>query len=232
MHAAELAGEDVDGDILQYSQPPERYATSHRHMYACGMHLRVRSSEAGLVTRDSCVVASFTSQLRWGLVGGRPIERTDDYVGYIEEILELDYRNHCTTVLLCDWVSNSHDVRHPNVQRDKYGFTVANFNHMDGKVHEDSFAFPLHCQQVFFSDDPSRRGWKVVCRTDVRGRRQQLHSGHAVNNVTNVGRDAMFAGLQPTVLENEPTRRAATVGGSYVPVTLATAPEHIIDEDE
>lgn len=232
MHAAELAGEEIERDILQYSQPPERYATSHRHMYACGMHLRVRSSEGGLVTRDSGVVASFTRQLRWGLVGGRPIERTDDYVGYVEEILELDYRSHCTTVLLCDWVSNSRDVRHPNVRRDKYGFTVANFNHMDGKVHDDSFAFPLHCEQVFFSDDPSKRGWKVVCRTDVRGRRKPLHVRHATNGLTNVGQDVLFAGLQPTVLENEPIRTAATTGGRYVTVPTETAREEVDEEDE
>jgi len=98
------------------------------------------------------------------------VETTGDYIGYIEEILELHCRNHCTTVLLCDWVKVSHDVRYPTIERDRYGFTIANFNRMDGEVHTDSFAFPLHCQQVFFSDDPHRRGWKVVCRTDVRER--------------------------------------------------------------
>ena len=172
MKDAQRAGQELDDDIIQYFQPPERYATSHRLMHAFGMHLRVRSSEGGLVTRDSCVVATFTEQLRWGICNGRPIERTEEHVGYIEEILELDYRNHCTTVLVCDWVKASRDSRHLNIERDKYGFTVANFNHMDGRVHANSFAFPLHCQQVFFSDDPRRRGWKIVCRTNVRGRRR------------------------------------------------------------
>jgi len=103
------AGSNVDDDVVQYGQPPERYTTSHRQMHAFGMHQRIRSAEGGLVTRDSCVVASFTRQLRWGLRNGQPIERTDDYVGYIEEILELDYRNHCTTILVCDWVRGSTD---------------------------------------------------------------------------------------------------------------------------
>ena len=151
---AYYANQQLQDDIVQYSQPPERYATAHRQMYSHGMHLRIRSSEAGLITRDSCVVASFTQQLRWGICNGRPIERTQEYVRYIEEILELDYRNHCTTVLVCDWVKATRDARYPNIQRDRYGFTIANFNHMDGKVHPDSFAFPLHCQQVFLSDDP------------------------------------------------------------------------------
>ena len=127
-------------------------------MHAFGMHLRVRSFEDGLVTCNLCVVATFTEQLHWGIHNGRPIERTEEYVGYIEEILELDYQNHCTTVLVCDWVKTSKDARYPNIKRDKYGFTVANINNMEGKVHANSFAFPLHCQQVFFSDDPRRRG--------------------------------------------------------------------------
>ena len=55
-----------------------------------------------------------------------------------------------------------------NIQRDQYGFIVANFNCMDGKVHSNSFTFPLHCQQVFFSNDPMRSGWKIVCWTNLR----------------------------------------------------------------
>ena len=214
------SGEDVDVDVAQYAQPPERYAISHRKMYAFGMHFRVRGAEGGLVTRDSCVVASFTRQIPWGLRNGRPIETTEEYVGYIEEILELDYRNHCTTVLVCDWVRPSADPRHPNITRDQYGFTVANFNRMDGKVHSNSFAFPLHCQQVFFSNDPTRPGWKVVCRTDVRGRRGQLQTNQSLPHIIDVGHDADFLGLQPQMEDVEPTREPATDGGMHIPASL------------
>ncbi len=223
MRDAQRAGQDIDDDVIHYSQPPERYATTHRVMHAFGMHLRVRSSEDGLVTRDSCVVATFTEQLRWGIRNGRPIERTEEYVGYIEEILELDYRNHCTTVLVCDWVKASRDARHPTIEQDKYGFTVANFNNMDGRVHANSFAFPLHCQQVFFYDDPRRRGWKIVCRTDVRGRRRPLHLSQPAPTMVDVGNDEDFGGLHPLILESEPERRPATEGGSYVTAATDTA---------
>jgi hypothetical protein len=228
---AQRSGEHLEEDIKQYACPPERYATSHRQMYSFGMHLRVRSCEGGLVIRDSCVVAAFTQQLRWGIRNGRPIERTSEHVGFIEEILELDYRNHCTTVLVCDWVKPTRDMRFPNIERDKYGFTVANFSHMDKRVHSDSFAFPLHCQQVFLSDDPTRRGWKVVLRTDVRGRRLLVHSPQPAPGVIAVGNDDDFRGLQPTILETEPHRRPADTGGSYVtPGTNTTAPETQEDE--
>ena len=109
------------------------------------MHLQVRSSEGGIVTFDSGVVACFARQLRWGLVNGRPVETSQEYVGYIEEILVLDYRNNYVTVLLCDWVKGTRDTRFPTIQRDKYGFSLANFNQMDEKVHVDLCAFLLHC---------------------------------------------------------------------------------------
>jgi len=116
-----------------------------------------------MVTRDSYVIASFSRELPWGVRNRRPIKKTDDYVSSIEEILELDYLNHCTTIFVCDWVHVSQDAGSPNIVREKYRFTLAIFNHMDGKLHSNSFVFLLHCQQVFFSDDPHKRGWKVVC---------------------------------------------------------------------
>jgi hypothetical protein len=218
--ASEQDGVPLDQDVVQYSCPPERYATTHRKMHAFGMHLRVRTAEGGLVTRDCGVVAAYTQQLRWGIRNGRPIDHTVEHVGYIEEILELDYRNHCTTVLLCEWVKASRDVRIPTIERDKYGFSVANFNHMDNKVHPDSFAFPLHCQQVFFCDDITRRGWKIVCKTEVRGRRTALHHQNPVANAIAVGDDEDFQGLQPPILETEPVRRPDTTGGVYVTATM------------
>ena len=216
------AGDQLQEDVIQYSCPPARYATAHRQMHAFGMHLRVRTSEGGLVTRDSCVVAAYTQQLRWGIRNGRPIDHTAEHVGYIEEILELDYRNHCTTVLVCEWVKAPRDVRVPSIERDKYGFSVANFNHMDSGVGPNSFAFPMHCQQVFFSDDPTRRGWKIVCRTDVRGRRTALQHQNPVANGIAVGNDEDFEGLQPQILETEPTRAAAPTGGSFVTAATET----------
>lgn len=229
---AQAAGDELQEDVVQYSSPPERYATPHPLLKAFGMRLRPRTAEGGLVTRDSCVVAAYTQQLRWGIRNARPIDRTSEYVGYIEEILELDYRNHCTTVLLCDWVQASRDARVPSVERDKYGFSVANFNHMDGRVHADSFAFPLHCQQVFFVDDPTRRGWKVICRRDVRGRRTAIQHQHPVANLVAVGNDDDFEGLQPPLMKTEPTRHAAPVGGSYVTAATDTNGVAEIEEEE
>ena len=117
-------------------------------------------------------------------------------------------------------------MQFPNIERNRYDFTVANFNHMDSRVHFDSFAFPLHCQQLFLSDDPTRRRWKIVLRTDVRGRRIAVQLLQLAATMIVVGNDKDFGGLQPTIQETEPLRRPAATGGIYVTAeTNATAPE-------
>jgi hypothetical protein len=78
---------------------------------------------------------------------------------------------------------------------------------MDGRVNADSFAFPLHCQQVFFSDDPHRLGWKVVCRTDVRARRTTQREDDIMPEMLVVRNDDEFVALQPLAREADPIRR-------------------------
>jgi len=115
---------------------------------------------------------------------------------------------------VCNWVRASQDARSPNVMRDKYGFMLANFNQLVGKVH--SFAFSLHCQQVFFSNDPNRRGWKVVCRTDVRGRKKDSLFLHRTSQLLEVGNDADFVGLQAPITDADMLRVPLNAGGAYI----------------
>ena len=189
-------------------------------MYSFGTHLRVRSLAGGLVTRDSCVVIAFTQHPRWWIRIGKPIERIVEHVGSIEEILEFDYWNHCTTVLFYEWVKPTRDVQFPNIERNKYSFTMANYNHMDSRVHSVSFPFPLHCQQLFLSDDPTRRGWKVVLRTYVRGRRLQVHRSQPSATIIALENDVDFRWLQPRIQTMKPLERVAATSNSYV--TTAT----------
>ena len=194
--------------------------------------MRVRNSEGGLVSRDSCVVAVFTQQLRWGIRNGKPIERTAEYVGFIEEILELDYRNHCTTTLLCEWVKPTRDGRVSNIERDRTDslrqtsttWTVG-CNRIQSHLHFIANKYSLY-------DDPSRRGWKVLLRIDVRGRCLQIHHAQPAAHVIVVGNDEDFRGLQPTIQETEPLRRPAPTGGHHVTAATNTTTAQDSTEEE
>ena len=139
-------------DVYESSRLPERLATGYRAMYAHGMHLRIRGAEEDKVTCDSGVAAAVWERRRNRNVECGDEVVTAEYVGWVEEIIELDYRSHCCIVLLCSWIPGSQDIPNRKVERDRYGFLLGNFG-TPLHVGPKSFAFPTQCQQVFFSND-------------------------------------------------------------------------------
>jgi len=102
--------------------------------------------------------------------------------------------------LVCSWVLAKLGSTNATVVRDKYGFTVANFSNCLA-LGANSFAFPTQCQQVFFSDDLDKQSstsgdWKVVCATDVRGRRGDSKMVKPDIEILAAGRDAEYDGLR------------------------------------
>ena len=51
------------------------------------------------------------------------------------------------------------------MKRDEYGFTLVKFDHTI-LYSANSFAFPLHAQQVFFVDNVAHLGYKVVLQKE------------------------------------------------------------------
>ena len=187
-------------DVYQSSKLPEPIATGYRAMYAHRMHLRIRGAEEEKITCDSGVAAVVWERRRSRNVEVGDKLLTAEYVGWVEEIIELNYRSHCCIVLLCSWIPGSQDIMNAKVERDRYGFVVGNFSR-PMHVGPKSFTFPTQCQQVFFSNDEKlnvERGgdWKVVCGTNVRGRRGNLDMYRANIEMLALGRDEDFDGLK------------------------------------
>jgi hypothetical protein len=92
-----------------------------------------------------------------------------EYVGWVEEILEQNYGVLKTIVLLCNWVKVDYNESNATIKQDEYGFTFVNFSSLI-PISNQSFVFPIHVEQVFFSSCDSReRGWKVVLQKDLCG---------------------------------------------------------------
>ena len=70
---------------------------------------------------------------------------TSEYVGWVEEILELNYRSHYCVVLVCSFIPGIQGVQNSKVERDTYGFIMGNFI-ATMPVGPKSFAFPTQCQ--------------------------------------------------------------------------------------
>ena len=95
-----------------------------------------------------------------------PVFAPVEYVGKVEEILDLDYGRFRTSVMLCNWVQATCNT----MKRDEYGSTLVNFNrHIP--ISTEFICFPMHVEQVFFSESPVERGWHVIIQKEPRGRR-------------------------------------------------------------
>jgi hypothetical protein len=199
----QLASETNDkpaADVVQASKLPELDATSYRAMYTNGMHFRIKDAEEEKFTCDSAIASAVWRRRRTGESAMSGEIESVEYVGWIEEILELDYRTHCCIVLVCSWIPTTLQESNPKLFRDKYGFAVANFINTS-KVGAHCFAFPTQCRQVFFSSDrkySQRHGgdWKVICGTDVRGRRGDMDSSQPEIGILAPGRDSDHEGLR------------------------------------
>lgn len=136
-----------------------------------------------------------------------------EYIGKNLEIVELKDGRHCTVVMVCDWVKANYRGRNATVRKDEWGFTLANFNSMVLFGYE-SFAFSIHCDQVFFLDEDEEPGWKVVLRTEVWGRRidSKMEEEEEIP-IFSMGSDSVSVGLRApetipeTTLDPIPTGR-------------------------
>jgi hypothetical protein len=88
-------------DVTRLSNGPSPRAKKYRSMWAFGNHYRVASTEAHLKTCDSGVATTFNRPCISGVRDRNPIVASIEYVGNLEEILELNYGGLQVTVLAC-----------------------------------------------------------------------------------------------------------------------------------
>ena len=115
-------------DVVCLSQFPSPRTTKYRSMWAFGNHYHVASAEAHMKTCDSGIATIFSRPYQLGLCDQNLIVVEVEYVGNLEEIIELNYKGLCIVVLLCKWVRANHRGQQATIKKDKWGFTLANFH--------------------------------------------------------------------------------------------------------
>jgi hypothetical protein len=163
---ADEAPTAVDVDTLLLCTRPSQKATRYTKMKAYGNHFRVHDeSSSRMQTYDSGVASIFDV----------PTEDARDvsvnYVEVLKDILKLDYGPLRNPVILlrCEWIKREDNRGNPTYIRDEAGFLLVNFWHRLPNMSEP-FIFPSQAIQVFFSDDSSKAGWKVVLQNKPRAR--------------------------------------------------------------
>ena len=186
----------VEPDVLALSKQPSELATKYRSMWAFGQHLRVASAETQLTTCDSGVGAIFRCPCRAGSRDIHLIMADVEYVGQLQEIVEVNYGGLCVIVLLCKWIKANYRGHNATMKKDRWGFNLANFL-QPLPFGPESFAFPMHVEQIFFADAREDPGWKVILRREVRSRRVHGNVGAFEDRgIFYVGEDVEQEGLR------------------------------------
>ena len=127
IRAIEDGDEEVPQDVKALMLHPLDVAKSYRSMYAFGNRIRVRSAEAQLTTANSGVATTFRQLCHAG-IKDRNLQAAElEYVGWVEEILLVDYGHFEVVVLYCNWVVANMKGDGATMKRDDYGFTTVNF---------------------------------------------------------------------------------------------------------
>ena len=100
MRREQQGGLIVDPLVVDTARGPLPIATTYKAMYA----YRVLSVKSSLKTTNSGVAATFKQVCKNGIRNANQMNADVEYVGHIEEILELNYRHHCLVVLVCDFI--------------------------------------------------------------------------------------------------------------------------------
>jgi len=233
IQAIEERNEEVPPDVKALMLPPSDMAKSYRSMYAFGNHIRVRSAEAQLTTVDSGVAATFRQLCRAGMRDTNLRAAELEYVGWVEEILAMDYGHFEVVVLFCNWVVANTRGDGATMKRDDYGFTTVNFGRLI-PYSAQSFAFPLHIEQVFFAPDVAKCGWEVVMRKEPRGVRSfsKHHRTEEVQCIS-LGRTCDFPGLEATGLHEDNIPKTPIMNGAVeiAPQVVAIALERLREDD-
>jgi len=107
-------------DILRDISVPLRFeCKKFRSMWAFGNHFRVASYERRLATLDYGVAATFRRPWRASARDRNFVEADVEYVGELEEIVELDYRGTCVVVFVCRWIKAHYRGPTATVKKDK-----------------------------------------------------------------------------------------------------------------
>ena len=233
IRAIEDGDEEVPQDVRALMLPPSDVVKSYRSMYAYGHALRVRSAETQLTTADSGVAATFRQLCRAGTKDTNLRAAELEYVGWVEEILSVDYGQFEVVVLYCNWVVANMRGDGATMKRNDYGFTTVNFERLI-PYSAQSFAFPLHIEQVFFAPDVAKRGWEVVLRNEPRGVR--LFSNHQLTDEVqciSLGRACDFPGLEATDLDSDliPKTPILSDAVELAPEVVAKALERLRQDD-
>lgn len=133
--------------------------------YICnGVRYLTKSHDAKRKTQNSGIMVKATTQSYASARDKNPILADVSFYGILTDIIELYYTKKFKFVVFTGkWVNNNKRL----IEKDDYGFTLVNFNHLlytKQHLSNEPFIFASQAQQVFYVDHPMENEWQIVVK--------------------------------------------------------------------
>ena len=116
-------------------------------MWAYGRHYRVERVDVNRRTFDCGVMVDFKQSSRASSKDKNIVEGNLQYVGKIQEIIELDYRSFKCCIFKCKWYEAFERTRRHDTHSGLFSIDSSKYLLED----KEPYVLPIHCEQVFFS---------------------------------------------------------------------------------
>lgn len=157
-----LSGNHVSDELRALARGPNVVGKRYRGFIINGFRFHVKSYEVRRKTQNSGVIVNAQTSSFASRSDNNPIVSDITYYGVLKDIIEVEYFEGKKVVMFdCDWVSTGRAQK-----QDEYGFTSVNFSR--SRQQNEPFVLASQAQQVFYVEDPTEKGWKVVVKTKPR----------------------------------------------------------------
>ncbi|KAH0746353.1 hypothetical protein KY285_008010 [Solanum tuberosum] len=152
--------------------------------YICdGVRYLTESRDVKRKTQNSGIMLKAITQSYASTKDKNPILAEVSFYGILTDIIELYYSKNLKFVLFkCKWVNNSKGL----IEKDDYGFTLVNFNHLLYTRHQlsdEPFIFASQAQQVMTHQQLSIRKDIWSCGLNNNWMTQHLKLNKTLNGL-------------------------------------------------
>ena len=118
IRARNTRGEDVADELQAIANACPKTPFSYKGFTTANQLFRTKEVDASNYTNNSIILREFLMHHESGE------EYYEDFVGYIDQILELDFLYFKKVIVMCTWFGGAQQRSRTSIKIDEYGFTL------------------------------------------------------------------------------------------------------------
>jgi hypothetical protein len=217
IQAARRRNESIDDAILALCNGCPSIAKSYKGMELRGQQFRTQEAEKrNQTTTNSIILCEFTMKHKTNAADRSPMSVSDDYVGIIEYILEIDFLYIKPVLVLCKWFGATQKRPYSSMKIDEYGFSLFDCTkHISETTkYGNPCVEPSRIRHAYICHVDNDPNWIIVVESIPH------HSGPMRRNIPRLTGPALNCDMERELT----VPRAQKSGGKYITYSMKPKP--------